>query len=447
MSREYREVMWSEGMFLLPHHFQFADRNRDTRLRQATEHVAPYNWGFKHLEIDEPALENSLFRIRNCSILLEDGTQLSSPGNLDLDSRSLKEGSSDGSEYLDIYIAVSSWRPDTANVIIDSDKAGTNERRYRREETEVVDENLGDNLRIIQLKRYRGRILWGSEPSEGYEKIQAARVKLSPSGESVTLDPGFVPPVVDIRAWLPLRVLCEDVYSGLSMASTALVRDFSDRDFSELLGSPKGPEAVFKMLATNAPLAALGQLCKTPNVHPYWMYLELLRLAATLGIFSDHREPPDFPAYRHEQLGLCFQSLKGIIGGLLDLIGTRAFFQREFTLRNNRWEVDLTEKWLDGNKRLFIGVGGEEDALRLDRNVSKIKLSSPDDVVKVTQKRLQGVGIRRLRSVPTMLPERRGAHYFQMQTTGDFWRNIEMERVIAISGAEDLAYKFVLYVV
>lgn len=447
MSREYREVMWSEGMFLLPHHFQFADRNRDTRLRQATEHLTPCNWGFKRLEIDEPALENSLFRIRNCNILLEDGTQLSSPGNLDLDSRSLKDASVDGSEYLDVYIAVSSWKPDTANIVTDTDTAGRTERRYRRGETEIVDENLGENLRTIQLKRYRGRILWGSEPSEGYEKIQAARVKLSPSGESVALEPGFVPPVVDIRAWLPLRVLCEDVYNGLSMASTALVRDFSDRDFSELLGSPKGPEAVLKMMATNAPLAAIGQLCKTPNVHPYWMYIEFLRLAATLGIFSDHRESSDLPAYNHEQLGPCFQGVKGIIDGLLDLIGTRAFFQREFTSRNNRWEVDLSENWLDGNKRLFIGVGGEEDALRLDRSMSKIKLSSPDDVAKVTQKRLQGVGVRRLRSVPTMLPERRGVHYYQMQNTGDFWRNIEIERVIAISGAENLAYKFVLYVV
>ncbi len=61
MEKEFREVLWSEGMFMLPQHFQFAGRNLDTKLRQSTDHLAPYNWGFKHLEIDTAAIKNNLF--------------------------------------------------------------------------------------------------------------------------------------------------------------------------------------------------------------------------------------------------------------------------------------------------------------------------------------------------------------------------------------------------
>ena len=451
MEKEYREVLWSEGMFMLPHHFQFAGRNQDTKLRQSTDHLAPYNWGFKHLEIDTAAIKNNLFDVRSCQVILENGIQLSMPGNLDLDSRSFKDAAEGAAEFLDIYIGIPAWRADTPNTIGLEDEDGPSEsgskRCYRVDETEIVDENTGANSRPIQIKRFQGRIFWGTEEITGYDKIQVARIKFSPSGDTVIQDADYIPAVLDIRAWPPLLALCEDIMNGLTMANGALARDFADREFTDLLGMPRGQEAIIKMLATSGFVASLNQMCKTPYLHPYTIYLELLRLASTLTVFRGKRSVASLPDYMHDDLGDCFLKIVDIINGLLDRIGTSTFFQRSFQHRNDRLEVDLEQDWVSGSKLLFTGVSGEDNLSRLDRNISRLKLCAPQDVNAVTQKRLGGIRMKRLRRVPASLPERTGTYYFQINMEGSFWKSIEQEKVIALSGPTDPNYSFVLYVV
>lgn len=447
MAREHREIMWTEGMFLQPHHLQFAHRNMDTKLRMATEYLLPFNWGFRHLEIDTAALKNYLFAVQSCQVVMESGTQLSMPGNLDLDSRSFKERFAGRTEYVDVFLGIPVWRPDSPNTTGLGEDRGMQERRYRVDETEVADENLGENHQTLQIRRFRGRLFWGSEETSGYEKIQIARIKRLPSGEMAVLDPGYIPPMLDIRAWTPLLGICEDVTNALSMANYALVRDFADRETTELLGIPRGLEATFKMLATNSYVASLNQMCKAQNLHPYLIYLELLRLAATLSVFRGKRTAPTYPDYAHDGLGKCFLDVKVVIDGLLDRIGTSTFFQKSFQFRNDRLEVDLEEGWVSGTRLLYLGVSGEEDIAKLEQRISRLKLCAPRDFSAVIQKRLEGLGIRRLRRVPATLPEGTGTCYFQIDMEGDFWPGVEQEKIIALAGAKEMNYAFTLFVV
>lgn len=446
MPNEYRELLWSEGMFLRPHHFQIADRQWNTRLRQATEHLRPFNWGFAQLEIDAAAVSNYQFSVRSCQVILESGIMLSLPGNLELDSRQFRDAAG-GIETLDVHIGVPSFRPDAGNTLSPDAQGGNVERRYRPDEVTAVDENTGDDPAPVSVKRHRGRLLWGTEDMTGYDTIQVGRVKLSGSGGSAVPDPAYFPPVLDISVWSPLLGVCEDISNGLSMANYALIRDFADREFTELLGIPRGIEAVVKMLATNRYVASLDQMCKTPRMHPYTIYLELLRLAATMGVFRGKRTAPALPDYQHDDLGKCFLGMKEIIDGLLDRIGTSTFVQRSFQLRNERLEVDLEESWVAGHRLFYIGVKGVESISALDRTVARLKICAPSDFATVTQKRLGGVGCRRLRMVPSSLPDREGTYYLQLEMEGEFWDHIERDKAIVVGGTRDVGYKFDLFVV
>lgn len=46
MSKQSR-VMWSEGMFLLPQHFQYQDEFHQHQLAEATLRSTPFHWGFR----------------------------------------------------------------------------------------------------------------------------------------------------------------------------------------------------------------------------------------------------------------------------------------------------------------------------------------------------------------------------------------------------------------
>ena len=60
-------VVWSEGLFLRPHHLQQNDRYVEHLLEQRVGHATPYPWGFSSLEIDHDLAQQSKFSLRRAS--------------------------------------------------------------------------------------------------------------------------------------------------------------------------------------------------------------------------------------------------------------------------------------------------------------------------------------------------------------------------------------------
>ena len=77
------KVVWSQGMFLQPHHFQqqtrYIDHLVETRIRAAEPHA----WGFSELVLDEGGLALGRIGLLRASGVLPDGAPFSLP---DLDS-------------------------------------------------------------------------------------------------------------------------------------------------------------------------------------------------------------------------------------------------------------------------------------------------------------------------------------------------------------------------
>jgi len=68
------KVLWTEGLFLQPHHFQQADRYTEALVAGLARRVTPYAWGFSELEIDDEALKIGKFAVKSCAGLTQDGT-------------------------------------------------------------------------------------------------------------------------------------------------------------------------------------------------------------------------------------------------------------------------------------------------------------------------------------------------------------------------------------
>ena len=68
------KVLWTEGLFLQPHHFQQADRYVEALVSGLARRAGPYLWGVTDLEIDEEVLKFGQFALRSCSGLTPDGT-------------------------------------------------------------------------------------------------------------------------------------------------------------------------------------------------------------------------------------------------------------------------------------------------------------------------------------------------------------------------------------
>ena len=72
-------VVWREGMFLRPQHFQQQDRYLHHLLESRVNMLRPFDWGVGELELDASQLAKGVLRIARCTGIFDDGTPFEIP--------------------------------------------------------------------------------------------------------------------------------------------------------------------------------------------------------------------------------------------------------------------------------------------------------------------------------------------------------------------------------
>jgi len=75
----HSKVVWSQGMFLLPHHFQQEARHVEYTIDMRLRSTGPHAWGFFELALDAGMLAIGRVGIARASGILPDGTPFSIP--------------------------------------------------------------------------------------------------------------------------------------------------------------------------------------------------------------------------------------------------------------------------------------------------------------------------------------------------------------------------------
>ena len=74
-----QKVLWSEGMFLTPHHFQQWDRYYDRLLQVRMRSIQALDWGVCDLKINEDGVANGQFALAKCAAVMPDGLAVDIP--------------------------------------------------------------------------------------------------------------------------------------------------------------------------------------------------------------------------------------------------------------------------------------------------------------------------------------------------------------------------------
>ena len=78
MSFQHR-IVWSQGMFLQPHHFQQEGRYVEHLVDARVAASNPHAWGFSELVLDEAQLSTGQVALARVQGVLPDGSPLSMP--------------------------------------------------------------------------------------------------------------------------------------------------------------------------------------------------------------------------------------------------------------------------------------------------------------------------------------------------------------------------------
>ena len=428
--RQLQPVLWTKGVLLTPQHLQTQDRFLEDLLEMQLGALTFCPWGFHRVSVDREALAGGAFAISEAAGILPDGLLFDIPGaDPAPPPRPLETCWQPDQQTLDVYLAIPEQLDNGLNV-----SSGQTDRntRFMAEVLLRRDENTGLAERPLVVARKNFRLLAEGEAIEGNTALPVARVVRSSAG-SYQLDPGFVPPVVDIAASEYLMAVARRVVELLSAKSSALAdrRRHKNQSLAEF---GIADVANFWLLYTvNTHLPDIRHLFEVRRGHPGELFSAMLALAGALTTFSTTVHPRDLPAYDHANLSRCFRDLDEKLRLLLETVvpanyvslAMRAVRPAVFASALDRDEYLAADGW-------YLAVNADLEAARLLRAVPElVKISSADHIDNLIKQALPGLQLTHIPSPPGAIPVKTGFQYFRVGKTGPEWQSISRARNVA----------------
>lgn len=446
------KVLWGEGLFLRPQHFQQQDRYHEARLNQTACALHPYCWGVRKLVVDLDALRSDVLRIEELSLLFPDGEVVRAPGG-DVLPPQLRLGDLPPTlQSVTFHAALPALRVHGDNCATgpQDDDHGM---RFARHEAETQDLYTQAADAPVAYLRKALRLVADGEPLDAYESFPLLRLRRVATG-GFEIDPGFIPPSLSIDATAihgagagagtgagAGAVAGGSLHGGLARLMekllakvNALYGDLREpsRNVVEIRG---GDVSAFWLLHTaSAGYAALAHFLHHRELHPERLFGALLGLAGGLMTYSRSYRLEDLPSYVHADPGPQFARLDAIIRDLLDtVISSRYFTIALHKDRPSYWHGALDSGRIDAQTTLYLAVAGDVPALKLVESVPlQFKIGAPEDVDKFVLSALPGVRLAHAPQVPSAIPVRPDTCYFVLENRGALYDAMLKAQAISV---------------
>lgn len=428
----HSKVVWSQGMFLLPHHFQQEARHTEYSVDMRLRATGPHAWGLFELALDEGLLAVGRLGIARASGVLSDGTPFAIPQH-DAQPLALEVPADIKGEV--VYLAVPLAREGVTEVGFDAADA-QELRRWRAVGEELRDHtNATDEPEPVQTGALNLKLLRAKDASEGYALVGIARVVERRSDNQVVLDRNYTPPQTRIDASQQLSAQASMLHGLVQQRSRALASRMGQ------LSHGVSEMADFLMLQTlNRAEPVLRQHALAPNTHPLDFYLACLQLAGELSTFtSEARFASEYPLYRHDDLHATFVPVIADLRRMLSTVLERNAIQIELVDRNHGVRMAVfPDPELARTANFVLAVNAQIPAEQLrTRFPAQSKLGPPEKLRDLVNLQLPGVVLRSLPTAPRQLPFHAGFHYFELDRGGELWKQLEKSGSLAMHVAGD----------
>lgn len=429
----HNKVMWTEGLFLQPQHFQQQDRYVARQLESRLSASGPWPWGFLSLQVDEPALLQGRVAISGARGVLPDGVAFSIPGD---DPAPLAlEVPADARDQV-VVLAVSMARPGVPESDVEAGD-GAMPPRFRAADIEVADSHAASLRQApLQIGRLNLRLLLARDANEGYTTLGVARIVERRADGRVTLDPNYVPPMLHAPAHLVLDGYLREVHGMLFQRGEALAGRLVQPGRAGM-----GEIQDFLLLqVVNRFQPLFAHLQRLPVLHAERLYDLCLGLAGELATFRDPRRPINYPEYRHDDLAPCFRAVMADLRQSLSMVLEQTAIPIDLQDRKHGVRVAIiadVELQRTANFVLAVNAHMPGDALRA-RFPTQVKIGPAERIRDLVNLQLPGVTLRALPVAPRQIPYHAGFTYFELETRGnELWKQLETSGGLAMHIAGD----------
>ncbi|HEX6703124.1 MAG TPA: type VI secretion system baseplate subunit TssK [Albitalea sp.] len=428
----HSKVVWSQGMFLLPHHFQQEARHVEYLLDMRLRATGPHAWGFFELALDEGLLAVGRLGVSRATGILPDGTPFSIPQHdaqpVPLDVPADLKGEI-------VYLAVPVAREGVTQVGFDGTES-PDLFRWRAGSEELRDHtNAADEPEPVQTGALELRLVRARDVNDGYTLLGVARLIERRPDNQVVIDRAYIAPQSRIDASQQLSAHASLLHGLIQQRARALASRMGQ------LSHGVSEMADFLMLqALNRFEPVFRQYALAPHVHPRELHLACLQLAGDLSTFtSEARVPAEHPPYRHDDLHATFAPVVEDLRRMLSVVLERNAIQIDLADRSHGVRLAVfPDAELARTANFVLAVNAQMPAEQLrTRFPAQSKLGPPERLRDLVNLHLPGITLRSLPAAPRQLPFHAGFHYFELDRGGELWKQLERSGSLALFVAGD----------
>lgn len=424
---QHNKVVWSEGMFLRPQHFQQQDRYIERFVEERCSAFGAYGWGIQELTIDQQLLTLGKISISSAKGVFPDGTPFSIP---DIDpAPPILEISENVHNEL-IYLAIPLRRGGGQDIQLGEETAAL--ARYDAREWDARDNaSQAPESTRIQVGKLKSQLLKGSEDLSGYACVGVCSIVESREDKQIKLDEEYIPPLLDIHASTKLSGFLTELVGLLKHRAEALAGRLVD---SGRAGSAEIADYMLLQLVNRLEPLTI-HLTQVKGLHPERLFTELVKMAGELATFTTgSKRPTDMPLYLHEHMQATFSvpinALRQSLSAVLEQTAVSLeLVERKYGIR----VAAIGDHSMIGSSQFVLAAKADipTETLR-SRFPAQIKVGPVERIRQLVNAQLPGIGLRVLPVAPRQIPYHSGFTYFELDRSSEYWRELKQSGGFAV---------------
>jgi type VI secretion system protein ImpJ len=415
----FNKVLWSEGLFLRPQHFQQQSRFIERFLETRCGALRGHTWGCIELEFERDLLAIGKFGLRRAMGVFPDGTPFRLPDDeplpLPLDIASSVRDQT-------VYLALPVRQPSSPEV--DRGSAQETVVRHAIREFEIRDttSDAGGSA-LLEVAPLRTRLMLASESMEGYARIPLAKIIEKRADQRVVLEEGFIPTVLDSRAAPVLATFMVELQGLLHQRGEAL----AGRVSATSRGGAAEIADILMLQAINRYEPLATHLMTGGLVHPEDFYQFCICMAGELATYtSTSKRPGTLPTYEHERLRESFEPVMKALRTVF--ITEQERLVLDIPIEPKKYGFSLAvvaDRSLYKTAIFILAVRADLPTEEVRRRFpAQLKIAPGEIIRNHVSHGYPGIGIVPLPVAPRQIPIHAGFVYFELEQTGELWAQL-----------------------
>lgn len=413
-------VIWSEGMFLNPQHFQQQERYFERMVDGKCSAFGAYGWGLHEFEVDQQLLSLGKISLIKGKGVFPDGTPFSFP---DVDEPPPVFEVPENTHNSILHLCVPVKRPGAVDVLTDMDAQGMARYFSMEQQTRDISNESGDSV-PVNVGKLRFSLMLASDDLSGYSTIGLIRIAESREDKNVLLDDEYVATCLDSNKSSKLSGYLSELIGLLHHRGEAIAGRLADANRG---GTAEVADYMMLQLINRLePMA--NHMSNMKGLHPVHLFAESVQMVGELSTFvTKNKRAPEFPNYLHHDLQATFTPVMSHLRNCLSMVYEQTAISMKLVDKKYGIRVaEITDRSLIGSAMFVLSARADvrEDALR-NHLPAQIKIGPVERIRQLVNAAMPGIALKPLPVAPRQIPYHAGYTYFQLEPQSEFWKELK----------------------